>query len=208
MASLTYRHVPAVDKAARLLAALRGGEPLGISELARRIDASKGTVRDVLLTLAAHGLVLRDPDGRFRVDVGRGRLRDLAHDAVVALARESGETAFLGIVERDAIVIAEVVESRSDPHMSARVGWRVPATVGAHAKVLGQDEPIGLDDEEYLEGVRAAAAPILDPAGRKVGVLIVVGFKSRVTLERLRRLGKIVAAHASAVTERLQRRAA
>jgi DNA-binding IclR family transcriptional regulator len=208
MATLTYRHVPAVDKAARLLAALRGGESVGISELARRIGASKGTVRDVLLTLAAHDLVVREPDGRFHVELGRGGLRDLAHDSVVSLARESGETAFLGVVDRDAIVIADVVESRTDPHMSARVGWRVPAGVGAHAKVLGKGEPVGLDDEEYLAGVRAAAAPILDATGRRVAVLLVVGMKSRVTLARLRRLGKIVASHANEVSARLRRRAA
>ncbi|MEK7284251.1 MAG: helix-turn-helix domain-containing protein, partial [Chloroflexota bacterium] len=52
MGSNTFRGVPSVDKAARLLAALDAREPLGISELARRISASKGTVRDVLLTLA------------------------------------------------------------------------------------------------------------------------------------------------------------
>src|SRR5438552_8713748 len=60
MAESTYRVVPAVDKAARLLAELRDDESLGISELARRITASKGTVRDILLTLASHDLVTRD----------------------------------------------------------------------------------------------------------------------------------------------------
>ena len=47
------RPVPAVDKAARVLRALAdGGRPMGISELARALDVSKGTLRDVLLTLA------------------------------------------------------------------------------------------------------------------------------------------------------------
>ena len=57
MRESTYRVVPAVDKAARMLAELREDEGLGISELARRITASKGTVRDILLTLASHDLV-------------------------------------------------------------------------------------------------------------------------------------------------------
>ena len=55
--------VPAVDKAARLLAELREDESLGISELARRITASKGTVRDILLTLASHDLITRGGSG-------------------------------------------------------------------------------------------------------------------------------------------------
>ncbi len=204
----TYRHVPAVDKAARLLAALEAGEPLGISELARRIEASKGTVRDILLTLEAHGLVRRDGDGRFRVDAAPQRLVELAHPALESLTREAGETAFLGMVDRDAIVIADVVEPATDLHMTTRLGRRVPLGVGAHAKVLVRGEPVGLDDEEYLEGVRAAAAPVVDAAGRKVAVLIVVGFKSRVSLARLRRIGRLVAARAAEVSARIRRRAA
>ena len=60
--------VPAIDKAARVLRALAdGGRPQGISELARALNVSKGTLRDVLLTLAHHGLVVRDLDTRFRL---------------------------------------------------------------------------------------------------------------------------------------------
>ncbi len=203
MASSTYRHVPAVDKAARLLGALRSGESLGISELARRIRASKGTVRDILLTLDAHGFVERDATGRFRLNGGAHDLASLAQPALEALARETGETAFLGLVDRDAIVIAAVAEPSTDLHMSAPIGRRVPIDVGAHAKVL-RGARIGYDDEEYLKGVRAAAAPIVDVAGRTVATILVVGFTSRVTLARLRAIGRLVADHASTVSDRLR----
>lgn len=206
--SATYRHVPAVDKAARLLAELRDGEASGISELARRIGASKGTVRDILLTLAAHDLVSRQDDGRFRSRGTRPELRRLAHDALVALAHDAGETAFLGTTDGDEIVIADVVEATTDPHMSARIGWRVPAAAGAHGKVLLRGEALGLDDEEYLEGVRAAAAAIVDARGEKIAVLIVVGFKSRLPLARLRQVAKLVAARAADVSAKLGRRPA
>src|SRR3982074_2776578 len=64
----TTRPVPAVEKTARVLRALAdGGRPQGISELARALNVSKGTLRDVLLTLDAYGLVVRDPDTRFRL---------------------------------------------------------------------------------------------------------------------------------------------
>jgi DNA-binding IclR family transcriptional regulator len=201
--STTYRHVPAVDKAARLLAAMHEGEAAGISDLARRIGASKGTVRDILLTLAAHDLVTRDRDGRFRLSGARPALGRLARAALVALSRAAGETALLATVDRGEIVVADVVEPSTDPHVSARLGWRLPATVGAHGKVLSRDEPVGLDDEEYLEGVRAAAAPILDARGEKIAVLIVVGFKSRLPLTRLRQIGRLVAARAAEVSATL-----
>lgn len=201
-----YRHVPAVDKAARLLGTLASGESLGISELARRIDASKGTVRDILLTLAAHGLVLRDADGMFRAQVVPPGLPEIARPALRSLVREAGETAFLGVVDRDAIVIADVVEPATDLHLTTGLGRRVPIGAGAHGKVLVGGEPLGLDDEEYLAGVRAAAAPVVDASGRTVAVLIVVGFKSRVSLARLREIGRLVAARAAEVSARLSRR--
>lgn len=47
---------------------------------------------------------------------------------------------------------------------------------------------VALDDEEYLEGVRAAAAPILDARGRVVAGLLVVGPRSRLPRRRLQAL--------------------
>src|SRR5215217_9595613 len=61
------RLVPAVDRAARLLAALRdAGQPCSLTDLAARLGVNKATVLDILLTLRHHGLVDRDaPSKRF-----------------------------------------------------------------------------------------------------------------------------------------------
>jgi len=157
MRESTYRVVPAVDKAARMLAELREDEGLGISELARRITASKGTVRDILLTLASHDLVTRDADGRFRRGGQRVDLAHLAQPHLEALRDEFGETALLGVVTKGGVEIAARAEPSTDLHMSAPLGRRLPADVGAHAKVLTGGADIAFDDEEYLAGVRAAA---------------------------------------------------
>lgn len=202
MAESTYRTVPAVDKAARLLAALQAGEALGISELARRIGASKGTVRDILLTLHSHQLVRRDGAGRFHLD--GADLVAVARPSLELLVRETSETALLATVDGEAIVIADVAQPATDLHMSARIGRRVPIRTGAHAKVLVGTEPVGFDDEEYLEGVRAAAAAVVDARGRKIAVLLVVGFKTRLPLAQLRRIGKLLAREAAVVSTRLQ----
>ena len=47
-----------------------------------------------------------------------------------------------------------------------------------------------LDDEEYLAGVRAAAAPINDAQGHVVGALCVVGFGTRLSHDKLIRVAK------------------
>jgi DNA-binding IclR family transcriptional regulator len=206
MRESTYRVVPAVDKAARLLAELREDEGLGISELARRIKASKGTVRDILLTLASHDLITRDTDGRFRRGGQRFDLTHLARPHLEALRDAFGETAFLGIVTDGGVEIAARAEPSTDLHMSAPLGRRLPANVGAHGKVLTGGADIGFDDEEYLAGVRATAAPIVDARGRRVAALLVVGFKERLDMRTLKRIGDACAREAAALSAQLARR--
>ena len=208
MAESTYRVVPAVDKAARLLAELREDEGLGISELARRIKASKGTVRDILLTLVSHDLVARDRDGRFRRGGQRFDLTHLARPHLETLLDEFGETALLGIVTDGGVEIAARAEPGTDLHMSAPIGRRLPGNVGAHAKVLSGGADVGYDDEEYLAGVRAAAAPVIDARGRRIAVIIVVGFKERLDMRTLKRIGERAAREAAALSAQLGRREA
>src|SRR2546428_558370 len=103
----SLRPVPAIDKAARVLRAIaEGGRAMGISELARSLNVSKGTLRDILLTLDSYGFVVRDPDTRFRLgpelralaDASKPDLRTLAQPHLNALMEACGETAILGIV--------------------------------------------------------------------------------------------------------------
>ena len=206
MRESTYRVVPAVDKAARLLAELSEDEGLGISELARRITASKGTVRDILLTLVSHDLITRDPDGRFRRGGQRFDLTHLARPHLEALLDAFGETALLGIATDGGVEIAARAEPSTDLHVSAPLGRRLPANIGAHAKVLAGGKDIGFDDEEYLAGVRAVAAPIIDARGRRVAALLVVGFKERLDMRTLKRIGDACAREAAALSVQLGRR--
>lgn len=206
MASSTFRLVPAVDKAARLLAELSAPEPLGVSELARRIGASKGTVRDILMTLTMHGLVERDEDARFRMP--QRDLVSLALPRIAALMNETGQTTILGLVRDGRLEIAARSEPSSDLHVTAPLGRRLPLDVGAHAKVLSGEQPIGYDDEEYLAGVRATAAPIVDGQGRAIGAVLVVGFKEKLDLRTLRRIGERCAQIAAELSRSLATHAA
>lgn len=208
----SLRPVPAIDKAARVLRALAdGGRPQGISELARALNVSKGTLRDVLLTLDAYGLVVRDPDTRFRLgpelrnlaDASTPDLRALAQPYLVSLMESFGETAILGVVHDGKLEIAARAEPATDLHMTAPLGRRLPLEAGAHGKVLTEDEQIGYDDEELFPGVRAAAAPIIDARGRKTAFVMVVGFKQRIDLRTLKRIGERCASAASALSRRI-----
>lgn len=213
----SLRPVPAVDKAARVLRALAdGGRPMGISELARGLNVSKGTLRDVLLTLAHFGFVVRDADTRFRLgpelralaDASAPDLRALAQPYLVSLMESFGETAILGIVVDGTLEIAGRAEPATDLHMTAPLGRRLPIDKGAHGKVLAGREDVGYDDQELFAGVRAVAAPIIDARGHRIAVVMVVGFKERVDLRRLRRIGERCVSAARALSQRIGAEAA
>lgn len=64
-----------------------------------------------------------------------------------------------------------------------------PAPYRAALQLVRQ-QGYALDDEEYLVGVRAAAAPINDAQGCVVGALCVVGFSARLPHDKLIRVAK------------------
>jgi DNA-binding IclR family transcriptional regulator len=72
--------------------------------------------------------------------------------------------------------------------------------------VLTGGADLAFDDEEYLAGVRAAAAPIVDARGRRVGALIVVGFKEQLDMRTLKRIGDACVREATALSAQLGRR--
>jgi DNA-binding IclR family transcriptional regulator len=205
----SLRPVPAVEKTARILRTLaESGRPMGISELSRALTVSKGTLRDILLTLDAHGLVVRDPDTRFRLgpqlrtlaDASSPDLRALAQPHLVSLMETFGETAVLGLVHDGKLEIGARAEPAAGLHMSAPLGRRLPLDAGAHGKVLLHKEAIGYDDQELFRGVRAVAAPVVDARGRRVAAVMVVGFKDRIDLRTLRRIGERCASAAREIS--------
>ncbi len=60
-----------------------------------------------------------------------------------------------------------------------------------------------LDDEEYLTGVRATAAPVNDARGRVVAALCVVGMKARLPMDKLLRITKAVRHTAEEISRQL-----
>lgn len=170
--------VPAVDRAARILRMLEEeGAPLSISALARRLDASKGAVREVLETLRYHGLVERDEESKlYGLGARLIRLGALARSRIGlaaaarphlrSLADESGETALLLQMQHGQLVIqetAEPSERRLPVSVTATPGATIPLLAGACGKVvlafLEADEiPVaegGVEvTEEELEVVR------------------------------------------------------
>ena len=218
--------VPAVAKAFRLLDLLSTSpEPLGVSELARRLGMGKSTVYGLVTTLQALGAV-ESADGTKRYRIGRGLhalatrssgrhdLRTVARPFLERLAAQTEQTSFLGVVGAEHVTILDLVHGRPTMSVSAPVGAAIPLLAGAVGKAVlaawdperrarfladtplprfsprtivdatayarAVDETIArgaaLDVDEYVDGMRAAAAPVLGHGGQLAAVIWVAGF--------------------------------
>lgn len=100
--------------------------------------------------------------------------------------------------ERDA---ADLLRSRSLPTFT-------PSSITAPERYLAElaqvrKDGYALEDDEYLAGVLAVSAAILDSGGRAVATLSVAAVRARVSGERIRTLGPVVAEAARDVSRRL-----
>lgn len=81
-------------------------EPMGVSDVAKRLDLPKSSAQALLLTLVARGYLVREGDGYVLPAELRGgwvgghssRLLALASPVMKRMAEESGESAFVGVM--------------------------------------------------------------------------------------------------------------
>ena len=109
---------------------------------------------------------------------------------VRALASSVGQTAILGVPEGTQLRLATVAAPEATLHVSARTGGHIPLDAGCHGKVFVEKQPLGFDDGEFVEGVRAVAAPVTGEDGTPVACLMVVGFNRTLSMTRLRTIGR------------------
>jgi len=139
---------PSVRKAFKILAFISEADRgLGISELAKRMGISKGTVHGITAALEEIGVIIRDPItkryilGYTIVELGRRGLtriplREAARRHIEVLMEETGETVFLGIRKEDYILILDVVESNKELKITSPSGTRIPLSAGATGKLF------------------------------------------------------------------------
>ena len=141
---------PMVERAFRVLDSLSAAEEsLSLTELARALGMSKGSMHGLLKTLESTGAVEQCEDRRYALGphiydlaqayVRRAGLRRFALPAMERLAARLGETILLGRVEQDGVRIVERVETRAERlalRISAERGTRVPLLAAATGCVV------------------------------------------------------------------------
>jgi DNA-binding IclR family transcriptional regulator len=146
--------IESVDNALRLLGMLRDRRRLRVSEAARDLGIAPSTAHRLLSMLQYHGFVDHDPAtrsylrGRALVDVGLAALNRLevrrrAHPALEQLARDTGETVHLVVLEGGDILFVDAVESGQVLRAADRTGSRLPAHATASGKALLADLDAG-----------------------------------------------------------------
>ncbi len=145
-----------VERAFRLLELLGSSEEgLTLSDLARALDMSKGSMHGLLKTLESSRVVERAEERRYvlgpriydlaQTYIQHNGLRRFALPAMRRLANVIAETVCLGQVEHQWVRILEHVEGRDGSpslHISAPRGTRVHLLAGATGRVILSSWPV------------------------------------------------------------------
>jgi len=154
---------PMVERAFRLLDLLSESEEgLTLSDLARSLGMSKGSIHGLLKTLEGGSVIEQVEERRFVLgsriyDLGqayiqRAGLLRFALPAMHRLAASSGETVCLGRVEQSGVRIVECVIDEGEQsalHIAASRGQRVPLLAAATGSVVLASWPLA-EREAYL----------------------------------------------------------
>lgn len=167
-----------VRTAFQVLEAVGSNQPIGLSELARRLGLPKSTVQRSLVTLADLGWIRSDGRDFARWALGErvrtlsdqvddlGPLRDVALPVLSELNRETQETVHLAVPDNGTMRLIERQDSPLPLRWVRPIGTRSPLHAGSTGKsvlaLLPENEV-----EAYLEaGLTAVTSrTITDPEG-------------------------------------------
>lgn len=160
-----------LERGLSVLEALKGAdEPLGVRELARRLELSAPAVQRLLNTLAAGNYVEQAPDSR-RYRIGhavlalaqhvlrKDRLLLLAEPELRVLASEGCFNAFLGVRRGDAGLYLLAIQSKSPIVIRSAPG----EAMHLHSTALGKALLMGLSDDAIIDLLGEAPLERLTP---------------------------------------------
>ncbi|MGH2860556.1 MAG: IclR family transcriptional regulator [Solirubrobacteraceae bacterium] len=208
-----------VDRAFELLGAVteRGHGGGSLSELARAAGLSPATASRLLATLVKRGLVHRDEQGSYRPGLGlmqmaavvlRGEpLYELAGGHLVALARETGETANLGVaVDHDRALYLRQVAGDQRVQTTAWSGRTIPrigTSMGAALAGMVSADGYAVSRGSLEPDITSVAVPVRDYQQEIVAVLSILAPSYRTADGDIERYGALLVQHATALSSAL-----
>jgi DNA-binding IclR family transcriptional regulator len=204
--------VGVLDKTVAILDALEEG-PLGLSDLARRVDEPRPSVHRLCAALESHGLIERDGELRQlgprlarwanHAFASEHRLIELAMPYLETLRDATGESVQLYVRDGNERRCIAGLESLHGLRTIVRVGSVLPLDVGSAGAVLRSDDIEWKQSvEEREKGVASVSAPVV-ASGRVIAAVSVSGPIDRTTRQPGRRYAKDVMRAATAVSTAL-----
>ncbi len=207
----TVSGVGVLDKSLSVLGAV-AARPRSLGELTAATGLSRATAHRLATALEVHGLLRRDPDGRFAlglhlVALGRAAtdqfpLAEAAAPALAVLRDATGESVQLYVADGDHRVCVAALESPHGLRTIVAVGAELPMDLGSAGRVLlGGTGRAGWVQtvEEREPGVASVSAPVHGPSGDVVAAVSVSGPVERMGRAPGRRHGSAVLDAAVAV---------
>lgn len=203
----TVSGIGVLDKAVSVLDAVEAG-PRTLAGLVDATGLSRATAHRLALALEVHGLLRRDPDGRFALGprLTGLDLPALARPALEALRDRTGESTQLYVRRADRRLCVASLESPHGLRTIVPVGMSLPLDVGSAGKVLrGAATGWAESVEERERGVASVSAPVLDRGGDIVAAVSVSGPIERTTRAPGERYAAAVVEAAAAIGQALAR---
>ncbi len=147
MPEVEGKTIHSVGKAVTLLDLLTNeGRPMALTELHKRLGWPKSTIHGLLSTLRAGGLIEQGEDGRYWLGIRLFEYGSAVSNAwnIAAIARPYlqeacaalGESVFLSVLDRAAVVTLAEEESRDSLRVVSEVGARLPIYCTSQGKLF------------------------------------------------------------------------
>jgi DNA-binding IclR family transcriptional regulator len=200
--------VGVIDKGVLILHAL-AREPLDLAGLQEVTALPRATAHRLAVALEVHGLVRRDPQGRFClgfewIRLGQAAevqfpLAEIARPTLTALRDDTGESVQLYVVDTDGRRCVVSLESTHGLRWIVPQGALLPLDRGSAGRVLRGDD-VAESVEEREPGVASVSAAVKDRSGRVIAAVSLSGPIERLSREPRQRFGRAVEAAAQAVS--------
>ena len=200
--------VGVLDKGVLILRALVSA-PLDLAALQDETGLPRATAHRLAVALESHGLVRRDPQGRFclgfeLIRLGRAAedefpLAEITRPILTALRDATGESVQLYVADGDGRRCVVSLESTHGLRWIVPQGALLPLDRGSAGRVL-QGDDLAESVEEREPGVASVSAAVRDRGGRVIAALSLSGPVERLTRQPRQRFGRQVADAAREVT--------
>jgi DNA-binding IclR family transcriptional regulator len=205
--------VGVLDKAVAVLDAV-AARPRTLAELLSATGLPRATAHRLAVALEVHGLVRRDPEGRFALGLHLAALggaaasafplAELSGPALEALRDQTGESVQLYVRDGDGRRCVASLDSPNELRTIVEVGSVLPLDRGSAGRVLVDPSATGRRGwvesvEERERGVASVSAPVRSPDGAVLAAVSVSGPVGRTSRQPGKRYGEAVRAAAAAI---------